>query len=31
VYGDAERRLLELGGGLGALLRSPSPVPQAVS
>ena len=31
VYGDAERRLLELGGGLGALLRSPSPVPQLVS
>ena len=31
VYGDAERQLLELGGGLGALLRHPSPVPQAVS
>jgi peptide chain release factor subunit 1 len=31
VSGDAERRLLELGGGLGALLRSPSPVPHAVS
>jgi peptide subunit release factor 1 (eRF1) len=30
VLGDAERRLLELGGGLGALLRYPSPVPQAV-
>lgn len=29
VSGDAERRLLELGGGLGALLRHASPVPQA--
>jgi peptide chain release factor subunit 1 len=31
VYGDAERRLMQLGGGLGALLRHPSPVPEAVS
>jgi peptide chain release factor subunit 1 len=30
VAGEAERRLMELGGGLGALLRYPSPVPQAV-
>ena len=27
----AERRLMEVGGGLGALLRAASPVPQAVS
>jgi len=31
MVGDAEKRLLELGGGLGALLRHPSPVPQAVT
>ena len=30
VAGEAERRLMELGGGLGALLRYSSPVPQAV-
>jgi peptide chain release factor subunit 1 len=30
VFGDAERRLMQLGGGLGALLRHPSPVPHAV-
>jgi hypothetical protein len=31
VFGETERRLMELGGGLGALLRHPSPVKQAVS
>ena len=31
VYGDAERRLQELGAGMAALLRSPSPVPQLVA
>jgi hypothetical protein len=31
MVGDAEKRLLELGGGLGALLRHPSPVSQAVT
>src|SRR3989441_750791 len=30
VHGTAEKRLLEVGGGLGAPLRYPSPVPQAV-
>ena len=30
VVGEAERRLTERGGGLGALLRYPSPVPQAM-
>ena len=30
LHGAAEKRLLEVGGGLGALLRYPSPVPQAV-
>jgi hypothetical protein len=30
VHGAAEKRLIEVGGGLGALLRYPSPVPQAV-
>lgn len=29
VHGAIARRLVELGGGLGALLRYPSPVPQA--
>ena len=31
VFGDAERRLLELGGGMGALLRHPSAVPHEVA
>lgn len=31
MVGDAEKRLTELGGGLGALLHYPSPVPQAVT
>jgi peptide chain release factor subunit 1 len=31
VHGAAARRLIELGGGLGALLRYPSPVPQVVA
>jgi hypothetical protein len=31
VSGAAERRLMELGGGLGALLRHAAPVPQAVA
>jgi peptide subunit release factor 1 (eRF1) len=30
VHGATARRLIELGGGLGALLRYPSPVPQEV-
>ena len=30
VHGTAEKRLLAVGGGLGAILRHPSPVPQAV-
>src|SRR5213593_157199 len=29
VYGEAERHLVDVGGGLGALLRYASPVPQA--
>ena len=31
MHGAAEKRLLEVGGGLGALLRYPSPVPQQVA
>jgi peptide chain release factor subunit 1 len=31
VHGAAEKRLLEVGGGLGALLRYASPVPQQVA
>ena len=31
LHGAAERRLMEAGGGLGALLRYPSAVPQAIS
>ena len=30
LHGAAARRQAELGGGLGALLRYPSPVPQSV-
>jgi len=30
VHGPAEKRLVEVGGGLGAVLRYPSPVPQSV-
>jgi hypothetical protein len=31
LHGAASRRLLEIGGGMGALLRYPSPVPQVVA
>ena len=31
MHGAAEKRLLEVGGGLGALLRYPLPVPQQVA
>jgi hypothetical protein len=31
LHGAAARRLMDLGAGMGALLRYPSPVPQVVA